>query len=446
MKGRAAIRCDLAHSLSLLLAAGCMASAREPDGRVQRELSERIGHAPPSDPSAASLPPDVDPGDGLDADEAVAIALWNDPRFRAVLAEMGLARADLAQAGRLRNPSFSFLFAVGDKQAEATLTAPLESWFTRGARVRAARQQLAAVAEQVISHGVGLAAAVESEVAELAAARDLAGVGRRLADAARAVAGLEAARRDAGDASPDEALAAQERALDAELALARAETAAGRAQSRLRLRFGAAAPLVPLDHVHPADPLDPEELPPGLAPDGWASARPDVRAAGLEVEAAAARVDSAAAGRVPVGVLADANSDGEHGWEIGPGLAVELPLFDDGSARIAWAGAALELAKSRHEAAAAAAREEIEFALAELRLAAGRARRERGERLSAAERRRAAVRTALARGAVSPLDLARADLTRLEAEASALAAELEWRRATARLVAAVGADPRKLDR
>src|SRR3990167_4929498 len=44
----------------------------------------------------------------LTADAAVQIALLNNRGLQAAYAELGIAEADLVQAGRLRNPGFSF--------------------------------------------------------------------------------------------------------------------------------------------------------------------------------------------------------------------------------------------------------------------------------------------------------------------------------------------------
>ena len=44
----------------------------------------------------------------LSADAAVRIALLNNRGLRAALGQLGVAEADLVQAGRMANPSFSF--------------------------------------------------------------------------------------------------------------------------------------------------------------------------------------------------------------------------------------------------------------------------------------------------------------------------------------------------
>ncbi|RJF99992.1 TolC family protein [Noviherbaspirillum saxi] len=54
----------------------------------------------------------------LTPDTAVQIALQNNKGFQASLAELGVAEADLVQAGRLRNPSFSFGRMRGGEDVE----------------------------------------------------------------------------------------------------------------------------------------------------------------------------------------------------------------------------------------------------------------------------------------------------------------------------------------
>ncbi len=54
----------------------------------------------------------------LSADGAVQIALLNNQGLRASLSELGIAEADLVQAGRMRNPSFSFGRMRGGENVE----------------------------------------------------------------------------------------------------------------------------------------------------------------------------------------------------------------------------------------------------------------------------------------------------------------------------------------
>jgi outer membrane protein TolC len=54
----------------------------------------------------------------LSSDSAVEIALLSNPRLRVAFADLGIAEADLVQAGRLRNPGFSFGRLAGNGEVE----------------------------------------------------------------------------------------------------------------------------------------------------------------------------------------------------------------------------------------------------------------------------------------------------------------------------------------
>ncbi len=108
----AARRCAAARGLLL---AGC--ATFSPDGGmddVTRLAQERIGA-----PADAAVPAtrDADAARARSArrcarrsraDAAVEVALLRNPALRARLGELGLAEADLVQAGRLRNPVFAY--------------------------------------------------------------------------------------------------------------------------------------------------------------------------------------------------------------------------------------------------------------------------------------------------------------------------------------------------
>ncbi len=81
--------------------------------RVSELTKERIGNSVPSitsRPSSSAVQERLTYllSAPLTSDAAVEMALLSNPRLRVALAELGLAEADLVQAGRLRNPGFSF--------------------------------------------------------------------------------------------------------------------------------------------------------------------------------------------------------------------------------------------------------------------------------------------------------------------------------------------------
>src|SRR5262245_21111652 len=97
-----------------LAAAGC---ATRPAPEPSPNLAQRTGVPErPPDAQGTAIPPGVVLDDGLTQDEAVAVALWNNPDFQVQLADIGFARADLLEAGLLQNPILSVLLPTGPKQ------------------------------------------------------------------------------------------------------------------------------------------------------------------------------------------------------------------------------------------------------------------------------------------------------------------------------------------
>lgn len=79
--------------------AGCVASSEHAErAHLSGEVQQRTGHAIRVEASRTNeLPPRVELTDGLEEDEAVAIALWNNAAFQKNLSKLDLARGDLAQ-------------------------------------------------------------------------------------------------------------------------------------------------------------------------------------------------------------------------------------------------------------------------------------------------------------------------------------------------------------
>ena len=294
-----------------------LAAPRHPGGVPVRE-----------NPGPATLmPPGVTIEDGLTADEAIAVALWNNAEFRLQLTELGFARADLAEAGLLRNPVLSLLFPVGPKQLEATLRFPIEVLWERPRRVAAANLAVDRVAAGLEQFGLNLASDVRIGFIDLGLARD------RLRLSAAAAAELEEIGRitdrrfRAGDISELEARTA---AIDA----TRARQEAIRAQGDVTIREHALRARLGLALQSPAALLVPAPFDgsgcrdrPGLLEEALA-ARPDVRAAEIGVEAAAARLGWEKSRVMTVSAVLDANGAGKEGFEMGPGVDLGIPLFE----------------------------------------------------------------------------------------------------------------------
>jgi len=74
----------------------------------------------------------------LSVDNAVQVALLNNPGLQATYAELGIADADLVQAGRMTNPHFAYLRTSegGERKLEWALTFPIIDLLTMPLRTR----------------------------------------------------------------------------------------------------------------------------------------------------------------------------------------------------------------------------------------------------------------------------------------------------------------------
>src|SRR5688572_28810455 len=105
----------LLAAAALVLLSGCVSFTKDAGfDSVKTAVSERAGVAPRWTRNAGDAGEVRDTvrrsvsAAALTADIAVQIALMNNPGLQATYAELGIAEADLVQAGRMRNPGFSY--------------------------------------------------------------------------------------------------------------------------------------------------------------------------------------------------------------------------------------------------------------------------------------------------------------------------------------------------
>src|SRR6185295_12413256 len=287
------------------------------------------------------LPPEVAVDDGLTESEAVAIALWNNPDFQGSLADLGIARAEIAQAGLLRNPVLTLLLPWGPKQLEATVKWPIDAIWQRPKRLAAARVGADAVAERLVSTGVNLIAATRLAFVDVTAAE---------ARVALAAENLSLSKRvAAGDISQLEADTAATEAMLAEQDAARAALDVSVARNRLHQLLSLGNLIAP-SALRPAVDGSPPPLCgelTALQEDALAS-RPDLRAAELEIEAAGRRLGWERSRIFSFLGILDANARGTEGFELGPGIETDFGLIDRNQPGVLRAAADLDRAKARY--------------------------------------------------------------------------------------------------
>jgi cobalt-zinc-cadmium efflux system outer membrane protein len=298
----------------------------------------------------ATLPPDASIDDGVTSQEAVAIALWNSPSFQATLADLGIARADLVEAGLLRNPVFSLLFPVGPKQLEWTLSFPLDVFWQRPKRIAAAQLNAQAVGQRLVWDALTLVAQARTAHADAVIADRRLQLTIENADLVQRLTGITEARLRAGDISELEARSARGDAARAQVVRQTVEHDRNLARLTLAATLG-------LDTD--ADKLQP--LPGGLVDPSTCgteaarleealASRPDVRAAEISIEGAAQRARWERSRVIALMGILDANGSGDEGFEMGPGVNFDIPLFSRNQGAVGRADVEVERASRQYAA------------------------------------------------------------------------------------------------
>ena len=337
--------------LLMFLLSGCAHSPHN-HAYVSQSLTERTGHdlSAITKSEAFKLPEKISLADGLAADEAVAIALWNNAQFQADLTELGFARADLIEAGLLRNPMLSLLFPVGPKQLEATLSLPVDLLWQRPKRVAAAKLDAERVAENLVQHGLDLARDVMIAHAELALADERKNLAAENVRVQGEIANIAAARLRAGDISELEESASRLEALRAQEISVRRTQEAENAKARFTTLLGFSVRDTTFSLISTTEPELPARTFTELTNAAFAS-RPDLRAAELNIEAAGKRLGWERAKIFTLTGVLDANGAGKEGFEMGPGAQIELPLLNWNNGKTARVHAQIEQAARQYLAA-----------------------------------------------------------------------------------------------
>jgi len=346
------------------LCGACATAGRIPDrAAVDAALRAQTSQGIRVD-DAEAMPPGLVVDDGLSSEEAVSIALWNNPAFQVTLADLGFARADLIEARQLRNPVFSLLFPWGPKQLEYTLQVPIDAIWQRPRRVKAALLDADAMAARLMSDGLGVMAQARMVYVDATAADARVRLARESAELWGRLRQIADARLREGDISELEARSVRSEAAMADASVRGADGDKELTHIQLDTVLGYAVPAVSM--LTPVDdlPLSPcESLDELLA--GALASRPDIRAAELAVEAAGARAGLEQSKIVTLTATLDANGEGREGFELGPGLVFDIPLNGNAGAR-ARAAAGLTQASRRYLAVQATVRAELRTAVARM--------------------------------------------------------------------------------
>ncbi|MBV8122703.1 MAG: TolC family protein [Paucibacter sp.] len=297
----------------------------------------------------------------LSMDDAVQIALLNNRSLQATYWSLGIAEADLVQAGRLQNPVLDFkrTHDGSDVGIERTLTFNLLNVLTAplASRIEARRyeQTKLLVAEEALK----VAADTRRAWVEAVAAIQSSAYAKQISASAEAGAELANRMRQAGNWSQLDLAREQAYHAQAVADASRADMAAIAAREKL-------ARLLGLSGAQAAYPL-PDHLPelpdsPRTLVDVEQTAlheRLDIQAATLETQHTAAALGLTRGTRF-INVLDLGAVKNSSGGKSAPGyeLTLEIPLFDWGDARVARGEASYMQSVHRLAAVASNARSE----------------------------------------------------------------------------------------
>ncbi|MGQ0505876.1 MAG: TolC family protein [Myxococcaceae bacterium] len=330
---------------------GCVAATRS-RAWLETSTTERTRHrlGPRSLDAAHPLPPNASASDGVDPDEAVAIALWRSPALQAELTNLDSALADFDEARRPPNPRLSFLAPIDPRQLALLLAWPIEAIWQVPFRTKAANRELERVAESLVQIVLNLERDVRLAHADARLARARVEVLEAAATAWRDAARVAESRAGAGEVAPAEATPVQAEASIAADAVTRARRETEIADARLLALLG--APWTELPSLSP--PMSRQrELPSRDVLVAQAlRQRPDLRAAEFAIHAAAARGRWERARVFSLVATLDGQAPrGELVPNFSAGVQLELPIFSQNQGGIGRADAAVARAGYLYAAA-----------------------------------------------------------------------------------------------
>ena len=303
----------------------------------------------------------------LTADDAVQIALLNNPGLQAAFNTLGIAEADWVAAQRLPNPGFSIGRSTRGSEVEweRSLFLNLARLLTMPMRADIEQRLFEQTRRALTLDVLRLAADTRKAWVAAVAAGQTAHYQQQVMDAAEA--GAELARRMAQVGNWSKLKQAREQSFYADVALAVARAEKAKLQARERL-----ARLMGLPHAGKLQLPDRlPELPAALPPlqnveQRAMESRLDLQMAKLQSEALAKNLGLTRSTRfvnvLELGVIN--NSSNEDPVQRGYEISFELPLFDWGQSRVVQAESRYRQSLERARETAVNARSEVREAYA----------------------------------------------------------------------------------
>ena len=278
---------------------------------------------------------------GLTAQESVQVSLLNNGELQARLYEIGVRRADAVQAGLLSNPSLGvavrFPMGDGSTTTEAGLFGSIAELWQLAPRKRLAESQLERTVLEVAHMAASLAAQTKAAYFRASAATAAFAAAEENHATAREFLELTLERQEAGAATQVDVNAARSEFLEQEALVREARFTVFDAKRQLALVLGVAGRPRDLELSDAVTKVPEWSVDLGRLLDVAKGSRLDLQAAARTVDAAsnALALENRNLWR---NVNAGVSLESEGGdTQLGPGVRLQLPIFDQNQAQIAKA-------------------------------------------------------------------------------------------------------------
>src|SRR5947207_3797701 len=300
----------------------------------------------------------------LTADSAVQVALLNNHNLQATYEELGIAQAELVEAGLLKNPVFYFERRLPGQAAEIDLVQEFVDILLLPLRKRIAAAQFEAAKLRVGHEILTTAAEVRAAFYEHQGDQQLVDLRKTVADATERTAETALKMHEAGNLRDLDLASEQATHAQTKIELAKAQASAVASRERLNKLMGAFGAQTNWTVASRLSELPGNEV---------STAQLESRAIQQRLDLAAAREQFIAEARTRGIARAEAILQGaqigshyEHEIEprhsTGPSVSVLIPIFNQGQPASARASAKMRQAEQRYLALAADIRSDVRAA------------------------------------------------------------------------------------
>lgn len=332
-----------------LTVAGCAPNYKATRQSVSDRLKKETGFSiSPQAHTASTTPPDINVADGIDENEAVSIALWNNPQMQADLSTIAISQADVRDAGLVSNPLLRYLAPTGKVMSSGYINFAFDFLFQRPARMRTAQTELQRISEVALQRTYTLIRDVQIAYTDYLLSKERASIFRENARVRKEMAELTNSRFRNGDIAELEltTFRADSASAQDDLIKANLDTLLKKTALNILLGFSADTTI----NLQPTAFADSQKV---LQPNFLQLVydyQPELRAAQINMQGIGQRLGWERSRVIAfVGVLNFQHLPGEGGSKalpnaFNPGIQLEFPILNRNQGRIARAKAEMEQA------------------------------------------------------------------------------------------------------